>query len=52
MQSVWKAGQERMLDVYRATTLATLASPAPHGPVALGTARAMAANAAAHATRN
>lgn len=28
MQSVWRAGQERMLDVYRATSLAELASKA------------------------
>ena len=44
MQNVWKAGQERMLDVYRATTLAALAAPAGSAAtVTLGTARAVAA---------
>lgn len=31
MQAVWRAGQERMLDVYRATSLATLV-PGPQSP--------------------
>jgi Rrf2 family protein len=39
MQSVWKAGQERMLDVYRTTMLSDLASQ-PQAPVPLGTSRA------------
>jgi Rrf2 family protein len=40
MQSVWRAGQERMLDVYRATKLADLVPgvPAPV-PLLLGSAR-------------
>lgn len=42
MQSVWKAGQERMLDVYRTTMLSQLASQA-QPPVTLGTPRATAA---------
>lgn len=39
MYHVWKSGQERMLEVYRATTLAELAtplSPPEPTPVALG----------------
>jgi Rrf2 family protein len=35
MQAVWRAGQERMLDVYRATSLASLAG-GPQAPVQLG----------------
>jgi Rrf2 family protein len=40
MQSVWKAGQERMLDVYRTTMLSHLAAGQTQGPVPLGTSRA------------
>src|SRR5207237_4268337 len=36
MHHVWKAGQDRMLEVYRRTTLAELASPAEPKPVVLG----------------
>jgi Rrf2 family protein len=35
MQAVWRTGQERMLDVYRATSLASLAG-GPQAPVQLG----------------
>jgi Rrf2 family protein len=35
MQSVWRAGQERMLDVYRTTTLADLVPRAESAPVPL-----------------
>jgi Rrf2 family protein len=41
MTSVWREGQERMLDVFRATTLASLAerrAPADPAPVVLHTA--------------
>jgi len=41
MTSVWREGQERMLDVFRRTTLASLAEPAPQAgppPVLLHTA--------------
>ena len=42
MYHVWKAGQERMLEVYRATTLAELAHPSlTRQPVALGLPRAL-----------
>lgn len=46
MQAVWRAGQERMLDVYRTTTLASLAAqvaaaPSP-SPIRLRTARGAA----------
>ena len=44
MQSVWKSGQERMLDVYRTTMLSDLVGQAPM-PLTLGTARAHAAAA-------
>ncbi len=41
MYHVWKSGQERMLEVYRGTTLAELAHPAPtRQPVTLGLPRA------------
>ena len=37
MYHVWKAGQDRMLEVYRRTSLAELASePEPMRPIALG----------------
>src|SRR2546421_9790108 len=36
MYHVWKAGQDRMLEVYRRTTLAELASPVEPRPVVLG----------------
>ena len=36
MHHVWKAGQDRMLEVYRRTTLAELASPPEPKPVVLG----------------
>jgi len=36
MYHVWKAGQDRMLEVYRGTTLAELVSPAEAKPVVLG----------------
>ncbi len=36
MYHVWKAGQDRMLELYRGTTLAELASPAEPRPVVLG----------------
>lgn len=36
MQAVWRAGQERMLDVYRATTIAELVPGNGRAPVALG----------------
>src|ERR1700716_1410434 len=36
MYHVWKAGQDRMLEVHRRTTLAELASPAEPRPVVLG----------------
>jgi len=37
MYGVWKAGQDRMLEVYRKTSLAELASePEPMRPIALG----------------
>jgi len=36
MYHVWKAGQDRMLEVYRRTTLAELASPPEPRPVVLG----------------
>src|SRR6059058_4849273 len=36
MYHVWKAGQDRMLEVYRRTTLAELASPSDPKPVVLG----------------
>jgi hypothetical protein len=37
MYHVWKAGQDRMLEVYRGTTLAELAAPpAEPRPVVLG----------------
>jgi Rrf2 family protein len=36
MYDVWKSGQERMLEVYRRTTLAELASPVEQRPVVLG----------------
>src|SRR6266853_14638 len=36
MYYVWKAGQDRMLEVYRRTTLAELASPTEPRPVVLG----------------
>lgn len=39
MYHVWKAGQERMLEVYRRTTLAELAQPSAQ-PVTLGLPRA------------
>ena len=41
MTSVWREGQERMLDVFRATTLASLAerpAPADPAPIVLHTA--------------
>ncbi len=48
MYHVWKSGQERMLEVYRRTTLAELASPpALQAPIALGLSAASAARAAA-----
>ena len=36
MYDVWKAGQDRMLEVYRRTTLSELASPNEPRPVVLG----------------
>src|SRR5437879_3446023 len=36
MYHVWKAGQDRMLEVYRRTTMAELASPTEPRPVVLG----------------
>ncbi len=36
MYHVWKAGQDRMLELYRGTTLAELASPSEPRPVVLG----------------
>ena len=40
MYHVWKAGQDRMLEVYKRTTLADLAEPAqPAAPIALGLPR-------------
>jgi len=36
MYYVWKAGQDRMLEVYRRTTIAELASPTEPRPVVLG----------------
>ena len=36
MYHVWKAGQDRMLEVYRRTTIAELASPTEPRPVVLG----------------
>ena len=39
MQSVWRAGQERMLDVYRSTTLAELAAKPQPVPLTHGTTR-------------
>ncbi len=40
MHHVWKAGQERMLEVYRGTTLASLAQPSlTPQPVSLGLPR-------------
>lgn len=48
MQAVWRAGQERMLDVYRATTIAELVPGYARPPVALGgTAKDRAAGASA-----
>jgi Rrf2 family protein len=40
MYHVWKAGQERMLEVYRRTTLAELAEPALAQPISIGLPRA------------
>jgi Rrf2 family protein len=43
MYHVWQRGQERMLEVYRSTTLAELASPPAHAsplPIVLGVAAA------------
>jgi Rrf2 family protein len=41
MYHVWKAGQDRMLEVYRRTTLAELAQPmSPLVPIGLSAARA------------
>lgn len=39
MQAVWRKGQERMLDVYRATTLAELVPAPARATVALGWGR-------------
>jgi Rrf2 family protein len=59
MQSIWRAGQERMLDVYRATSLADLvghpAAPVPltHGAVRLdvgGAPRPLLASGSASTT--
>src|SRR5438309_5297120 len=36
MYDVWKVGQDRMLEVYRRTTLSELASPSEARPVVLG----------------
>jgi DNA-binding IscR family transcriptional regulator len=36
MYDVWKAGQDRMLEVYRKTSLFDLATPAEARPVVLG----------------
>jgi len=49
MQAVWRAGQERMLDVYRATKLSELASAGGTLPVPLHHERAPRGPRPAHA---